>query len=242
MALPAPGQPNSLSHNKQIVLGNAPPTVNAGDDQAVDEGQTVTLAGTATDPDPDHADTLTYSWSQTSPASPTVSFDSPNSLSTNFTAPQVAATTAFIFTLTVNDGTVEVSDTLQVTITDSPNSPPEVGAGDDQEVVEGATVSLSGTATDDDPEDTLTYSWTHDDALAITITGSDSLSASFMAPDVAANTTITVTLTVNDGTVDVTDTLQVTITDSPNSPPDGGGRRRPGGRRGRHGEPLWNGD
>ena len=222
VALPAPGQPNSLSHNKQIVLGNAPPTVNAGDDQAVDEGQTVTLAGTATDPDPDHADTLTYSWSQTSPASPTVSFDSPNSLSTNFTAPQVAATTAFIFTLTVNDGTVEVSDTLQVTITDSPNSQPEVGAGDDQEVVEGATVSLSGTATDDDPEDTLTYSWTHDDTLAITITGSDSLSASFMAPDVAANTTITVTLTVNDGTVEVSDTLQVTITDSPNSQPEVG--------------------
>ena len=51
VTLPAPGQPNSLSHNKQIVLGNAPPTVNAGDDQAVDEGQTVTLAGTATDPD-----------------------------------------------------------------------------------------------------------------------------------------------------------------------------------------------
>ena len=131
----------------------------------------------------------------------------------------MAATTAFIFTLTVNDGTVDVTDTLQVTITDSPNSQPEVGAGDDQEVVEGATVSLSGTATDDDTEDTLAYSWTHDGTLAITITGSDSLSASFMAPGVAANTTITVTLTVNDGTVDVTDTLQVTITDSPNSQP-----------------------
>ena len=215
--LPAPGAPHSLSHNKQIVLGNAPPTVDAGPAQTADEGQTVTLAGTATDPD--QIDTLTYSWSQTSPASPAVSFDSPNSLSTNFTAPQVAATTAFIFTLTVNDGTVEVSDTLQVTITDSPNSPPEVGAGDDQEVVEGATVSLSGTVSDDDPEDDLTYSWTHDDALSITITGSDSLSASFTAPNVAANTTITVTLTVNDGTVDVSDTLQVTITDSPNTPP-----------------------
>ena len=69
-------------------------------------------------------------------------------------------------------------------------------------------------------EDTLTYSWTHDGAPAITITGSDSASASFTAPDVAANTTITVTLTVNDGTVGVSDTLQVTITDSPNSPPE----------------------
>ena len=109
--------------------------------------------------------------------------------------------------------------TLQVTIVDSPNNPPVVGAGADQEVAEGATVTLSGTASDDDPEDTLTYSWTHDSTLTITITGSDSLSASFTAPDVAANTTITVTLTVNDGTVEVSDALQVTIADSPSIPP-----------------------
>ena len=80
-------------------------------------------------------------------------------------------------------------------------------------------MTLSGTASDDDPGDNLTYSWIHDSALTITITGSDSLSASFTAPDVAANTTITVTLTVSDGTVDVSDALQVTIADSPSIPP-----------------------
>ena len=120
-------------------------------------------------------------------------------MSASFTAPDVAANTTITVTLTVDDGTVEVSDTLQVTITDSPNSPPTVNAGQDQEVAEGATVTLSGTVSDDDPEDTLAYSWTHDDTLSITITGSDSLSASFTAPNVAANTTITVTLTVDDG-------------------------------------------
>ena len=104
---------------------------------------------------------------------------------------------------------------LQVIITDSPNSPPAVEAGYDQAVTEGATVALSGTAADADPGDTLTYSWTHDSALPITITGSDSASASFTAPDVTEDTTITVTLTVNDGTVDVSDTLQVIIIDSP---------------------------
>ena len=101
----------------------------------------------------------------------------------------------------------------------TPNSPPVVEAGADQEVAEGATVTLSGSATDADPEDDLTYEWTHDSTLTITITGSDSLSASFTAPDVAANTTITVTLTVNDGTVEVSDALQVTIADSPSIPP-----------------------
>ena len=217
---------------------NSPPEVGAGDDQEVVEGATVSLSGTATDDDTE--DTLAYSWTHDDSLAITIT-DS-DSLSASFTAPGVAANTTITVTLTVNDGTVDVTDTLRVTITDSPNSPPEVGAGDDQEVVEGATVTLSGTATDDDTEDTLAYSWTHDDSLAITITDSDSLSASFTAPGVAANTTITVTLTVNDGTVDVTDTLRVTITDSPNSPPEVGAGDDQEGRRGRHGDPLWNGD
>ena len=198
----------------------------------------MSLSGTATDDDTE--DTLAYSWTHDDTLAITIT-DS-DSLSASFTAPGVAANTIITVTLTVNDGTVDVTDTVQVTITDSPNSPPEVGAGVDQEVVEGSQASLSGTATDDDTEDTLAYSWTHDDTLAITITDSDSLSASFTAPGVAANTIITVTLTVNDGTVDVTDTLQVTITDSPNSPPEVGAGVDQEVRRGLHGEPLGNGD
>ena len=194
---------------------NSSPVVDAGDDQTVAEGATVALSGTATDDDQE--DDLTYLWTHDGALG--ITFADSAALSTSFTAPNVAADTTITVTLTVNDGTVGVSDTLQVTITDSPNSPPEVTAGADQTVAEGSTVSLSGTATDDDPGDTLTYEWTHDSALAITIAGSDSIYASFAAPDVAADTTFTVTLTVNDGTVDVSDTLQVTITDSPNSPP-----------------------
>ena len=77
----------------------------------------------------------------------------PSALSTTFAAPNVAANTTITVTLTADDGTVEVSDALQVNITDSPNNAPEVEAGADQEVVEGATVTLSGTVSDDDPED-----------------------------------------------------------------------------------------
>ena len=218
---------------------NHPPVVGAGDNQKVAEGATVTLSGTATDDDPE--DDLTYSW--THDGALAITFADPAALSTTFTAPNVAANTTATVTLTVNDGTVDVSDTLQVTITDSLNHPPVVGAGDNQKVAEGATVTLSGTATDDDPEDDLTYSWTHDGALAITFADPAALSTTFTAPDVAANTTATVTLTVNDGTVDVSDTLQVTITDSlqPARPTVNAGRQPEGGR-GRHGDPLGNGD
>ena len=196
-------------------LTNSPPVVGAGADQEAAEGSTVTLDGTASDTDTE--DTLTYAWSHNS----TLSFalDDDSAPDPSFTAPNVSEDTVVEFTLAVSDGMATVSDKALVTILDSANSAPSPDAGADQEAAEGATVSLSGTATDGDPEDTPTYSWTHDGAPSITITGSDSASASFTAPNVAANTTITVTLTVNDGTVDASDTLQVTITDSPNSPP-----------------------
>ena len=194
---------------------NSPPTVNAGQDQEVAEGATVSLSGTVSDDDP--GDTPTHEWTHDGPSG--ITFANPAALSTTFAAPDVAANTTFTVTLTANDGTVEVSDALQVTIADSPNSPPTVNAGQDQEVAEGATVSLSGTVSDDDPGDTPTHEWTHDGPSGITFANPAALSTTFAAPDVAANTTFTVTLTANDGTVEVSDALQVTITDSPNSPP-----------------------
>ncbi len=195
---------------------NSPPTVNAGQDQEVAEGATVTLSGTVSDDDPE--DAPTYEWTHDSAL--TITFANPAALSTTFTAPDVATNTTITVTLTADDGTVEVSDALQVNITDSPNSPPTVNAGQDQEVAEGATVTLSGTVSDDDPEDAPTYEWTHDSALTITFANPAALSTTFTAPDVATNTTITVTLTADDGTVEVSDALQVNITDSPNSPPE----------------------
>ena len=208
-----------VSDALQVTITDSPnnaPEVEAGADQEVVEGATVTLSGTVSDDDPE--DDLRYSW--THDGALAITFANSSALSTTFAAPDVAANTTVTVTLTADDGTVEVSDTLQVTITDSPNNAPEVEAGADQEVVEGATVTLSGTVSDDDPEDDLRYSWTHDSALAITFANSSALSTTFTAPDVAANTTVTVTLTADDGTVEVSDTLQVTITDSPNNAPE----------------------
>ena len=70
------------------------------------------------------------------------------------------------------------------------------------EVVEYATVVLSGSASFAVPEDDL--AWTHDGALEITFANQTALSTSFTAPDVAADTTVTAT--ASDGTVEVSDT------------------------------------
>ena len=131
-----------------------------------------------------------------------------------FTAPNVSEET-IEFTLTVSDGTASVSDEVLVTITDSPNDPPVVNAGDDQDaVVEGSTVNLDATVTDTDTEDTLTYTWTHNSTLSITLANDSVPDTTFTAPNVSEETTIEFTLTVS-----VSDKTIVTITDSPNDPP-----------------------
>ena len=189
---------------------NDPPDVNAGDDQdAVVEGSIVTLDASVEDDDAE--DTLTYAWTHNSTLS--ISFGNSSAVDTTFTAPNVSEETTIEFTLTVNDGTATVSDKTIVTVTDSPNDPPDVNAGDDQDaVVEGSIVTLDASVEDDDAEDTLTYAWTHNSA-----------------PNVSEETTIEFTLTVNDGTATVSfPYLLVTARQStPRLRPPTSQRRRP---------------
>ena len=194
---------------------NSPPEVNAGNDQQEAEGSTVSLDATVTDTDTE--DALTYTWTHNSTLSITLANDSVPD--TTFTAPNVAENTVVEFTLTVYDGTATVSDKILVTITDSANSPPMVNAGDDRQEAEGSTVSLDATVTDDDTGDTLTYTWTHNSTLSISLDDSSAVDTTFTAPNVAENTVVEFTLTVYDGTATVSDKILVTITDSANSPP-----------------------
>ena len=193
-----------------IVATNNAPIVGAGADQTVDEGDTVTLSGTASDSD---GDPLTYMWTHDSALPITLADDT--ALSTTFTAPAVTQDTTVTFTLAVSDATDSVTDTVSVTITDTTpsNTQPTVNAGPDQTVDEGDTVTLSGTASDSD-NDPLTYMWTHDSDLPITLADDTALSTTFTAPAVTQDTTVTFTLAVSDDTDSVTDMVSVTITDT----------------------------
>ena len=200
-----------------IPPANTAPTASAGDDRTIPEGSTVTLDGTATDPDAE--DTLTYLWSHNSSLS--IALDDATAIDTHFAAPNVSEDTPVEFTLTVTDGTATASDKVLVTITDAANSPPTVNAGDDQTVAEGSTVTLDGTASDADAEDTLTYRWTHDSSLSIALSNAAGLSTTFTAPQIDAPTTVTFTLTVSDGTASSSDSLDVTITATDTPDPRG---------------------
>jgi hypothetical protein len=85
----------------EYVAPNQPPTVNAGADQDVYEGQLVQLHATASDPD---SDPLTYGWTQT--AGPTVTLNGADAADASFAAPAVSTVpqASMTFQVTVNDG------------------------------------------------------------------------------------------------------------------------------------------
>ena len=236
------GQGNSktVEISVDIAQTNSPPSVDAGEPVAVSEGAQVhgnTLNATASDPEPalsrrrraggrqrGRAGTLnatasgqtrplTYSWNHDS--SLEIILTDADSLAPSFTAPQVRGNTTITFTLTADDGMENGTDTVQVTVLDEPaNSPLSVDAGEPVAVSEGAQVTLNATASDQDG-DQPTYSWNHDSALDISLANADSLSPTFTAPQVSANTTVAFTLTADDGTDTHSDTVTVTILDVP---------------------------
>ena len=96
---------------------NQPPTANAGPDQTVAQGVTVTLDGTGSS-DAD-GDALSYYWHQD--AGPEVTFDNRAVVSPTFTAPVVPGDRRLIFRLVVSDlGGPDVSeDTVTITVIDT---------------------------------------------------------------------------------------------------------------------------
>ena len=114
--------------------------------------------------------------------------------------------------LTYAEASIAPLISAEATSNTTSNEPPTVNAGFNRVVTEGSPVTLSGTASDADG-DTLTYSWSHNQT-GLALSGDDTLSPSFTAPQVDSDTTVTFTLTVSDGTDAVSDSLDVIIANS----------------------------
>ncbi len=90
-----------------------PPTADAGPDQTVDVGDTVTLDGSGSDPE---GLPLGLAWKQL--GSPTVDLINSGSASPSFVAPDVAQDTELSFELTVTDNDqLTATDTVVITVT-----------------------------------------------------------------------------------------------------------------------------
>jgi K319-like protein len=97
------------------------------------------------------------------------------------------------------------------------NTAPTARAGIDQSVVENVTVQLSGSGSDQNVGDTLTFAWTQTSGTGVTINNPGLAQASFLAPDVAPNVpeTLSFRLTVTDaGGLSATDDIDVTVSEA----------------------------
>jgi len=95
------------------------------------------------------------------------------------------------------------------------NRLPMASAIADQTVDEGASVTLSVDASDPNG-DALTYTWTQTSGDAVTLTGGDTASATFTAPEQSSGSAeLAFSVTVNDGTDSVVEMTKVTVNDVP---------------------------
>jgi hypothetical protein len=187
---------------------NLAPSANAGPAQAVPERTLVTLAGSATDPESDTP--LTYTW--TAPSGITLS--STTVANPTFTAPDVAITTGFAFSLVVRDPSTAASSpsTVIITVTNV-NRAPVASAGAAATVHSGEVVALAGSATDPDGDTAFSWAWTA--PAGITLTAGTSATPTFTAPVVTADTDYTFTLVVTDASGGISADSSVTITVQP---------------------------
>jgi len=211
------GTADSLPDTVMISTDNTAPVANAGLDQSVVIGSTVTLnGGGSTDVD---GNPLTYDWMFLSvPTGSTASFSNPTAANPTFIADKAGQ---YVAQLIVNDGTANsLPDTVTITTTGIMNTAPIADAGMDQTVSVGATVQLDGSGSQDADADTLHYKWTLTSVPTgsnATLSDATTVTTSFVA-DVAGQ--YVAQLIVNDGTIDsAPDSVMITTLGGGNAMP-----------------------
>jgi PKD repeat protein len=172
----------------------APAAVDAGSDQMVNEGATVSFSGSFTDPG--SGDTHTIEWN----------FGDGNTSSGSLTPTHAYADDGgYTVTLTVTDDDSGVgTDTASLTVD---NVAPTAEAGGPYSGIVDEPITLAGSATDPGTSDTLTYSWDFGDGNSA---GGQTVSHTYSATGAY---TATLTVTDDDGGED-TDTATVDITEA----------------------------
>jgi hypothetical protein len=168
--------------------GNRAPTLMAGPDVTVREGEMVKLMATATDPDNDPV-TITF----TQREGPTVMLTNGT-----FTAPNVDAETILAFEVVATDGALSSQPArMKVTVVDSA-SKPIVQAPMRIEVKEGEMASIMATANAAMGR-TVTFQWTQESGPMVALDAANTDTVKLTAPMVDADTSLTIAVTASDG-------------------------------------------
>lgn len=185
------------------VVVNSAPVANAGANQSVLTGATVSLDGSASS-DADR-DSLTFAWTLTSaPAGSAAALSAATSAKPAFVADRPGV---YVLRLVVNDGQADSNPALVLVTVSDLNAAPVAVAGNNQSVTASSLVTLDGSASSDANRDALSYAWT----LSSKPVGSAAVLSSTSSPkptftaDVAG--TYVASLVVSDGVL----TSQVSV-------------------------------
>ncbi|REL27813.1 YHYH protein [Thalassotalea euphylliae] len=195
---------------------NNAPVANAGENQSIILGNTVSLSG-AQSADSD-GDSLSYLWTMSNaPDGSTVSLTNPENVNTSFT-PDIAGD--YVISLTVSDS--ELEHTASVTVAVSPlsaeNQTPIADAGTNQSANVSEAVLISGENSRDPDGDSLAYQWAFTNkpkGSQVALSQAQSVAASFeFTPDASGDYALQ--LTVSDGE-STSSPVSITITAQSNN-------------------------
>lgn len=175
----------------------------------VNEGDTVSLTAAV------NVEGLTFEWSQQS--GPDVTLSVQDTATISFTAPEVDAEQALVFSVTVTDASGnQASTTVTVTVNNVVEMP--TVSVEAVQVQEGDSVSLTATVN----VDGLTFEWSQQSGPTVELSGADSANVSFTAPSVDTTQVVVLSITVTDQfsnqastTVDVSVTNVVSPVETP---------------------------
>ncbi|MCA0894481.1 glycoside hydrolase family 19 protein [Microbulbifer agarilyticus] len=156
-------------------------------------------------------DTLSFAWSQISPAAPLASITSPQSAATEVQLAAVATDTTYRFRVTVSDGSLTATDSislLQRADTPQGNAAPVARAEVDQSQVScPAMVLLDGSNSSDSDLDTLSFQWRQTAGATAQISSPNDPTTQVTLPSSAGN--FSFELTVSDGALQDSDATTI---------------------------------
>ena len=196
------------------------PFVNAGADQSAVELATVTLVPIVA------GGTGNFSYFWTKLSGPTIDLAGSNSPTFTFQAPPITGNAKqIVLDLAVTDLGAPypsvVHDTVVVTVSDSPNAAPIADAGASRVEDEGRWVVLDASASYDLENHPVTYTWVQTAGPAVNLSQyraqgtAEAVRIPFVAPDVAASTSLVFQLQVSDGDKVGLDTVTITVRPQP---------------------------